>query len=99
MTKEDCSGFDKLEKFCDTFNLTNFIKSETCYTNNHKLTIDLYFTKKPLSFQGTSNNETELSDSRKFMSTFMRCFVSCLNQKLHLFEIITSLMRQSSYLV
>ena len=24
-----CSGYDKLEEFCDTFNLTNLIKSET----------------------------------------------------------------------
>ena len=27
ITKEDCSGFDKLEKLFDTFNLTNLIKS------------------------------------------------------------------------
>ena len=44
ITNENCSGFDKLEELCDTFNLTNLIKSETCYTNNHKLTIDLFFT-------------------------------------------------------
>ena len=29
ITKEDCSGFDKLEELRDTFNLTNLIKSET----------------------------------------------------------------------
>ena len=28
ITKEDCSGFDKLEGLCDTFNLTNLIKSK-----------------------------------------------------------------------
>ena len=32
-----CSGYDKLEEFCDTFNLTNLIKSETHYSNDHKL--------------------------------------------------------------
>ena len=48
ITKENFSGFDKLEELCDTFNLTNLIKSETCYTNNHKSTIDLFFTNKPL---------------------------------------------------
>ena len=42
ITKEDCSGFDKLEELRDTFNLKNLIKSETCYTNNHKSTIDLF---------------------------------------------------------
>ena len=34
ITKENCSGFDKLEEICDTFNLRNLLKSETCYTNN-----------------------------------------------------------------
>ena len=53
ITKEDCSGFDKLEELRDMFNLTNLSKSETCYTNNHKSTIDLFFTNKLLSFQGT----------------------------------------------
>ena len=48
VTKENCSGFDKLEELCDTFNLTNLIKSETCYTNNYKSTIDLFFTIKAL---------------------------------------------------
>ena len=47
ITKEDCSGFDKLEELRDTFNFTNLIKSETCYTNNHKSTIDLFFTNIP----------------------------------------------------
>ena len=82
ITKEDCSGFDKLEELCDTFNLTNFIKSETCYTNNHKSTMGLFFTKKPLPFQGTSTAETGLSDCHKLMSTFMRFFVSRLEPKL-----------------
>ena len=57
-TNENCSGFDKLEELCDRFILINLIKSETCYTNNHKSTIDLFFTSKPLSFQETSTTET-----------------------------------------
>ena len=43
IAKEDCLGFDKLEEFCDTFDLTNLIKCQTCYTNNRKLTIDPLF--------------------------------------------------------
>ena len=86
ITKEDCSGFDKLKEFCDTFNPTNLIKSETCYTNNHKSTIDLFFTNKPLSFQGTSITETGLSDCHKFISTFMRFFVSRLKPKIIFFR-------------
>ena len=43
ITKEYFSGFDKLEELHDKFNLTNLIKSKTCYINNHKLTTDLFF--------------------------------------------------------
>ena len=82
ITREDCSGFDKLEELRDTFNFTNLIKSETCYINNHKSTIDLFFTNKPLSFQGTSTTETKLSDCHKLISTFMRSFVFCLKPKI-----------------
>ena len=49
IAKQNCSGFDKLEELCDTFNLTNLTKSETFYTINHKSIIHLFFTKKPLS--------------------------------------------------
>ena len=58
-------------------------KSETCYTNNHKSTIDQCFKNKPLSFQGTSTTETGLSDCHKLI----------------FFEIIKNLMRVSSYLI
>ena len=63
ISKERSSGFDNLEELCDTFNLTNLIKSETCYINNHKSTIDLFFTNKSLSFQRTSTNENGLTFS------------------------------------
>ena len=85
ITKKDCSGFDKLEELRDTFNLTNLIKSETCCINNHKSTIDLFFTNKPLSFQGTST-ETGLSDCHKLITTFMRSFVSRLKPKIIFFR-------------
>ena len=78
IAREDGSKFDKLEELHDTFNLTNLIKSVTCYINNHKSTIDLFFTNKPLSFQGTSTTETGLRDCHKLISTFTRSFVSCL---------------------
>ena len=74
-------GFNKLEELRDVFNLSNLIKSETCYINNHKSTIDLFFTDKPLSFQGTSRTETGLSDCHKLVSTFMKYFVSRLKPK------------------
>ena len=40
----------KLDVSCDTLNLTNLIKSYTCYSNNHKLATDIFLTNKPRSF-------------------------------------------------
>ena len=45
--KENSTAYDELEEFCDTFNLTSLAKSETCFKNNHKSTIDLILTNKP----------------------------------------------------
>ena len=56
--------------------LTNLIKSETCYTKNHKSLIDLFFTNKPLSFQKTYVNETGSSDYHKLISTFFKSRIS-----------------------
>ena len=62
------------------------VKSETYYTNNQKLTIDPFFTNKPLFFQGNSTTETGLSNCHKLLSTFMRSFVSLLKPKNILFR-------------
>ena len=70
--KKKGAGFDKLNEMYDTFNLTNLIISETCYTKNHKSLIDLFFTNKPLSFQKTHVTETGLSDYHKLISTFFK---------------------------
>ena len=39
--KENSIAYDKLEELCDTVNLTNLVKPETCFMNNHKSIIDL----------------------------------------------------------
>ena len=36
INKDEAIGHDKLDVFCDALNLANLVKSETCYTNNHK---------------------------------------------------------------
>ena len=72
--KNKGAGFDKLSEMYDT--LTNLIKSETCYTKNHKSLIDLFFTNKPLSFQKTYVNETGSSDYHKLISTFFKSRIS-----------------------
>ena len=63
-------GFNKLDEFCDLFNLTNLIKTETCFTKSHKSHIDFFLTNKPLSFQKTHVTETGLNDYHKLISTF-----------------------------
>ena len=56
------------------FDLTNLIKSETCFTKPHKSLIDLFLTKKPLSFQKIHVTETSLSDCHKLISNFLKSF-------------------------
>ena len=51
--KSKSLGYDKLDEFCDLINLTDLIKSKTCFTKNHKPFIDFFLTNTPLSFQKT----------------------------------------------
>ena len=81
INKDDAIGHYKLDVFCDTLNLTNLVKSETCYTNNHKSTIDLFLTNKPRSFQFTSVTETGLSDYHRLITTFIKSHSSRLKPK------------------
>ena len=50
LNKTDSIGFGKLEEFSDNFNLTNIVKSNTCFTKSNKSAIDLLLTNKPMSF-------------------------------------------------
>ena len=70
--KSSNSDKDKLEYFCDLFNLTNLVHSDTCFMKNSKSTIDLILTNKPLHFQKTHAVETGLSDYHKMISTFSK---------------------------
>ena len=63
---------DKRDEFCDLFNLTNLIRNETCFTRDHKSTIDLILTNKPKSFQNACITETGLSDFHKLILTFFQ---------------------------
>ena len=63
---------DKLEESCDLFNLKYLIRNETCFTRDHKSTIDLILTNKPKSFQNTCITETGLSDFNKLILTFFQ---------------------------
>ena len=68
--------FNKLDQFCNLFNLTNLIKTES-----YKSLIDLFLTNKPLSFQKTHVTETGLSDYHKLISAFFKSHSSRLRRK------------------
>ena len=79
--KSKSLGYDKRDEFCDLFNLTNVIKSETCFTKNHKSLIDLFLTNTPLHFQKAHVSETGLSDYHKLIATFFKTVFSRLRPK------------------
>ena len=64
------SRFCNFDEFCNLFDLTILIKTEICWTKNHKSTIDLFLTNWPLSFKKTRATETGISDYHNFISTF-----------------------------
>ena len=57
------------------------IKTDTCFTKSYKSLIDLFLTKKPLSFQKTHVTKTGLSDYRKLISTFLKSHFTILRPK------------------
>ena len=72
---------DKLDEFCNLFDLINLIKTETFSNKNHKSTIDLFLlflTNRPLSFQKTRTTETGISDYHKLISTFFKSYYTRL---------------------
>ena len=74
INKDEVKGHDKLHIFCNTLNLTNLVKSGTCYTNNHKSTIDLFLTNKPRSLQFTRVTEIGPSDYHRLSTTFIKSY-------------------------
>ena len=72
---------DKLDEFCNLFNLKNLIKTEPCCTKNHKSTIHLFLTNRPLSFQKTRATETGISDYHQLISTFLKSRYTRLKSK------------------
>ena len=74
-------GFEKLMSFCDVFDLTNIVKSKTCFIKNHSSSIDVILTNRPRSFQKTSVFETGLSDYHSLVVTTMKSTVPRLKPK------------------
>ena len=82
INKDESIGHGKLDVFCDNLNLTNLVKSDTCYTNNHKSTIDLFLTNNIRSFQFAILTEAGLSDYHRLITTFMNSDFSRLEPKI-----------------
>ena len=66
---------DKLEEFCNPFNLR-------C----HKSTTDLFLTNKPKSFQNTCITETGLGDFHKLILTFFKTEITRLKPKIVFYQ-------------
>ena len=81
---------DKLENFCDLFNLTNLVHSETCFMKVYN---------KPLHFQNTHVVEAGLSDYHKMTSTFFKACLPKLKTKVICIEVTRNLMNQVFYAV
>ena len=80
--KKKGTGYKKLDEFCITFGLKNIVNRETCFKGNHKSTIDLILTNKPLSFHKTIVTETELSDFHNLTSLFFKSHYTRLKPKI-----------------
>ena len=60
------------KKFCENFDVTNFIKEPTCFKNPQQLSwIDVILTKRPRSSQNSCAIEIRLSDCHKMTLTVM----------------------------
>ena len=74
---------DELDKFCNLFDLTNLIKTQTCCIKTRKSTIDLILTNRSLSLQNTRTTETGISDwNHKLISTFSKSHYTRLKPKI-----------------
>ena len=73
--------YERFDDFCSLFNLSNLIKSETCFSQNHKLTIDLSTTNKSNCFRHTYVTETGLSDFHKMNGTPFKAKITRLKPR------------------
>ena len=87
-------GYGKLDTFCDLFNLTNLVHSETCLMKNHKCTIDWFLTNKPKSFFKTHTTRTGLNDYHKLIYLFFKSKAPRLKPKVIFIETIKNFMKR-----
>ena len=66
---------------CDTFDLTNLIKANTCFKSSNQTFIDVVLTNRPRSFQKSGVITTGLNDCHKMILIFFRSYFSRLPSK------------------
>ena len=66
---------------CDTFDLTDLIKANTCFKSSNQTSIDVILTNRLRSFKTSWVITTGLSDYRKMISTFCCSYFSRLPPK------------------
>ena len=84
---------DTLNEFCNLFDITNLIKTETCCTKNQKSRIVLFLTNRPLSFKKTRATKTRISDYHKLISAFLKSHYTSLKSKINYCKTIRVLTR------
>ena len=66
---------------CDTFDLTNLIKANTCFKSCNQTSINVILSNGPIGFQKLGVITTGLSDCHKMILTFFRSYFSRLPPK------------------
>ena len=66
-------------QFCETFDMTNLIKSNTCFTKSSKSSIDVILTNRPRLFFHSQSVETGISDVHTMVCTLMRSQINKVN--------------------
>ena len=81
---DHANGINYFNNMCDTFDLINLIKTNTCFTKTSSSSLDVILTNKPKSFVHTSTIETGISDCHTVIATMSRAHVTRLNPiKIH----------------
>ena len=75
-------GYEDLLNFMTTFNLKNLIKDMTCFSKDHKSSIDIILTNKSKSFFKSNVFELGLSDCHKMITATLRAHIPRIKTKL-----------------
>ena len=77
--KKKGSKVQLFNQFCETFDMTNLIKSNTCFTKSSESSIDIILTNRPRFFFHCQSVETGISDVHTMVCTLMRSQIKKVN--------------------